>query len=66
MRVEDDATPLVYPEVLLDERAVLLRQEAVCEADEAVGGRHGGSQSQIRGSGAEGMGAKLTLGMSGE
>ena len=42
MGVENDSAPLVNPEVLLDERAVLGRQQAVREADEAVRRGHGG------------------------
>ena len=38
--VEDDAAPLVDPEVLFDECAVFLGQKAVCEADKAVRGSH--------------------------
>ena len=47
LRVEDDAAPFVDPEVLVDERAVLLRQEAVRETDEAVRGRHGSGSRQV-------------------
>ena len=42
LRVENDPATLVDPEVLLDEAAVLLRKEAVGEANQAVGGGHGG------------------------
>lgn len=42
LRVEDNASSLVDPEVLLDKPAILLREQAIREADKAVLGRHGG------------------------
>lgn len=41
LRIQDDPAPLIDPQIAFDETAILERQQAVCEADQAVGRSHG-------------------------
>ena len=47
LSIQNDASLLVNPKILLHQLAILLREETICEANEAVGRRHSWAKKTV-------------------